>query len=269
MAGVGLITSVLAPAVVLLTADAALWRRVTLPAAVTLGGFVVLHAAITIAMTLRPPMLVMALAKPVLLAGAVLFWLPMLGPGHRRLSGPGRSLYLFLAPPSLDLAAVYVVGSGDPRGGLAMIVAMLPIGVTAIVVTWQWIAGEERDALASEAAPAAHAARAAWPIPTIAHAAPTAPLMPAIPPMPASRAEPSAGHRAASPHPVRHRGVGRDGLRICLAVLWLSAAALQAHPFMFTAGFAHQVLLPVTVGQPRLIAAAGRMAAGSSPATRR
>jgi hypothetical protein len=51
----------------------------------------------------------------------------------------------------------------------------------------------------------------------------------------------------------RHRYLSRRGLQVALGVLWLLDAALQAQPFMFTNGFATQVIAPTGQGQPRLV----------------
>jgi cytochrome c oxidase assembly factor CtaG len=77
-----------------------------------------------------------------LLIVSLWFWLPVIGP--RPLTEAAQCVYLFLAMPTMDLAGVYVVLHGDAGGGLAMIVAMLPVGVVAVVRTWQWIVREER-----------------------------------------------------------------------------------------------------------------------------
>ncbi|POX59068.1 hypothetical protein C3492_34380 [Streptomyces sp. Ru62] len=91
--------------------------------------------------------------EPVLLATAVLFWLPAVARTRHRLDDPGRCVYLFLAAPLLDLPAVGMVAAGRTAAGLAMIVGMLPVGVAAAAVTWSWVNREEREALTD---PAAH-----------------------------------------------------------------------------------------------------------------
>jgi cytochrome c oxidase assembly factor CtaG len=153
MAVMGALTSVVAPALVLGTGRVVPswhWDRLALPAAVVLPLFLVLHAGGTILLA------GVAFSAPVelslhvvLLLGAVLFWLPVLGSRHR-LSDPARTAYLFLAAPSLDLGAGWVIAEGDSAGGLAMIVAMLPIGLAAVVCTWRWIVREERLTAARE-----------------------------------------------------------------------------------------------------------------------
>jgi hypothetical protein len=47
----------------------------------------------------------------------------------------------------------------------------------------------------------------------------------------------------------------RRGLQLALAGLWLLDGVLQFQPFMFTTGFAHQVLAPAAQGNPAFIAA--------------
>lgn len=145
MAAMGALTSLVAPAILLASRGLALWRKVPAPPALILPGFVLLHGAVTVAPELwLLPSLVDGLLHVVLLAGAVVFWLPIVGP--RSAGAAARSVYLFLAGPSLDLAAVYLIIRGNEPGGLAMIVAMLPIGLAAVAVTWRWIAEEERHA---------------------------------------------------------------------------------------------------------------------------
>jgi cytochrome c oxidase assembly factor CtaG len=148
MATMGLLVSVVAPALTIGLCRFPALDRLALPGVVVLPGFTLLHGAITI-MGDSPG----AMAGPLtgtaghvaLLLGAVLFWAPVLGT-RRRLPDAGRAVYLFLAGPLLDLAGVWLVAQGDAAGGLAMIVGMLPIGVAAIVVTWRWISREERQA---------------------------------------------------------------------------------------------------------------------------
>lgn len=147
MTGMGLLTSVAAPALVLFFRDTRPLRNLAPPAWAALPGFVVLHGTLIVIMQVREPAPAAHLGlDSLLLAGAVLFWLPVLG--RRRLDEAGRCVYLFLGAPALDLAGVIVVARGDSAGGLAMIVAMLPIGLTAVVLTWRWVRADE--ALAAE-----------------------------------------------------------------------------------------------------------------------
>lgn len=142
MAAMGLLTSVVAPLVVLASWDRVAWDRLALPAIVALPGFAVLHGTVLLTPAHGAGPLVGVTAHALVLLGAVVFWLPVLG-ARRRLPDPGRSAYLFLAGPVLDLPAVWLIAMGDSAGGLAMIVAMMPIGLAAIAVTWRWITREE------------------------------------------------------------------------------------------------------------------------------
>jgi hypothetical protein len=47
--------------------------------------------------------------------------------------------------------------------------------------------------------------------------------------------------------------ISRRDLQVALGVLWLVDAALQAQPFMFTRGFATQVIAPAGLGQPGFV----------------
>jgi hypothetical protein len=51
----------------------------------------------------------------------------------------------------------------------------------------------------------------------------------------------------------RHRRLTRRDLQVALGALWLLDAALQAQPFMFTRGFALQVIAPTGQGQPGVV----------------
>jgi hypothetical protein len=51
----------------------------------------------------------------------------------------------------------------------------------------------------------------------------------------------------------RHHAFTRRGLQIALGLLWLLDGVLQAQPFMFTRGFADQILAPVGQGQPGVV----------------
>ena len=59
-------------------------------------------------------------------------------------------------------------------------------------------------------------------------------------------------------HPVaallaRRRHITRRDLQVALGMLWLLDGALQAQPFMYTSGFATQVIAPVGQGQPGFV----------------
>jgi cytochrome c oxidase assembly factor CtaG len=151
MAMMGLLIAVIAPVLLLVLGRIApRLDRATVPATVALPGFVTLHAGITVYTELNPvPPLLDAAMHLGLLIGATLFWAPVLGV-RRRLPDAGRMLYLFIAIPLLDLAGVWVVAIGDNAGGLSMITGMLPMGVAAVAITWNWISREERRAVLAE-----------------------------------------------------------------------------------------------------------------------
>ncbi len=140
-AATGLLTSVIAP-VLLLISRTSRWDRIAIPGGLAFPVFLVLHGLIAYLLTLRPTVPVWLALHVVLLAGALLFWLPIFG-HTRRLSDPLRVLYLFLSMPPLDLTGVLVIVLGDHAGGLAMIVAMLPAALITLVVTWRWVANED------------------------------------------------------------------------------------------------------------------------------
>jgi cytochrome c oxidase assembly factor CtaG len=150
MAGMGLMTSLLAPAIVLGTRTRYRWSALSWPAPAPLVAFVILHGAVTLGMDSLPAgAAISLLVHCVLLLGAFAFWLPVLG-GPHRLDPGGRAVYLFLGAPSLDLAGVFLVARGDSIGGLAMIVAMFPIGLAAVWLAWRWIRDEELAARRTE-----------------------------------------------------------------------------------------------------------------------
>jgi hypothetical protein len=61
--------------------------------------------------------------------------------------------------------------------------------------------------------------------------------------------------RSAAPAISRGRRITRRHLQIALGLLWLLDGVLQAQSFMFTRGFALQVLAPVGEGQPGFVSA--------------
>ncbi len=150
----GLITSVLAPLLVLaghrlrptVTARVPPSRPRPWRAAGILVVFAVVHAVTVLAVGPGTDPGVGLALHAVVLAGAVVLWLPVLGRGSTRLPEAGRSIYLFLACPVLDTAALALVVRGDEPAGIAMIVGMLPMGLVAIVLTLRWVAAEERVA---------------------------------------------------------------------------------------------------------------------------
>lgn len=144
MVEMGAFTSVVAPLVVLALRRRITWGPLSWPAYAALPAFVLVHGAITLGMhAAEPPPLLHLLLHAILLLGGVIFWLPVLA-GRHRLDPAGRVVYLFVGAPALDLAGVIVVATGDPAGGLAMIVAMLPIGLVAMTIAWRWAVDDER-----------------------------------------------------------------------------------------------------------------------------
>jgi len=83
------------------------------------------------------------------LAVGVWFWVPVLGSG---LGDPARSLYLFLAAPAVDLVGAALMARGAEAAGVAMLAGTLPIVVAAVIVTWHWLAREQREAASLERA---------------------------------------------------------------------------------------------------------------------
>ncbi|MEU2223468.1 hypothetical protein [Streptomyces sp. NPDC018347] len=150
MAWPAVLVSVVVPAVVRLLRRSPLWERVSVPAAVALPVTVLVHAWTVLGRLPDPqPPGGPWVTEPALLAAAVLFWVPVAARTRHRLDGPGRCLYLFLAAPLLDLPAVGAVAAGHTAAGLAMVVGMLPVGVTAAASTWSWVNREEREAAAA------------------------------------------------------------------------------------------------------------------------
>lgn len=98
------------------------------------------------------PLLEQSQGRPVLhatehlvfLVAGVWFWLPVLGSS---LGDPGRSLYLFLAAPAVDLVGIALMVRGEGAAGVAMLAGTLPIVLAAIVVTWSWLVREHRAAI--------------------------------------------------------------------------------------------------------------------------
>ena len=89
-----------------------------------------------------------------LLAVSMLFWLPVLGanPLPHRLEGGARSAYLFGAVGAGDLAGAIFIGQGNQEAGAVMLAGMLPLALAAVLVTWRWLAQEERRAVRLEGA---------------------------------------------------------------------------------------------------------------------
>jgi hypothetical protein len=141
----GGVTSVLAPFVVVVTRRWIPYDRLRVPVGAIAVSFIVLHGAITLSLLARPQPWLWVLLHLCLLAGAVIYWAPVLRVG-RRLSGLAPFLYLFFTSPFLDFAGLGIMALGDPRGGVAMIAAMLPVNAMSLIVLWQWMVTEDRMA---------------------------------------------------------------------------------------------------------------------------
>lgn len=149
MAATGLLTSAVAPLLVIALRDRAGLGVLDHRAVIALPLFVLLHAFLVLAVEdVMLPIEIQLIGAVALLVAAMVFWSPVLGRAYR-LADDAASVYLFLALPALDLPAVIVIARGSATGGLAMIVAMMPIGIVAVVRTWRWIAAEERAACAA------------------------------------------------------------------------------------------------------------------------
>ncbi|MEV0688897.1 hypothetical protein [Streptomyces sp. NPDC050388] len=152
MAWSGLVLAAVVPGAVWFARRAPLWERISVPPGLALPLLVLLHAwAMLGDLVGLMPAAGPLVTEPVLLAGAVLFWVPVVARTRHRLSDPGRCLYLFLAAPLLDLPALGVIAAGHSTEGIAMIVGMLPLAVAAAGVTWSWAKREERLASATDA----------------------------------------------------------------------------------------------------------------------
>lgn len=154
MAWSGFALAAVVPGALWLARRSPLWERVSLPPGVGMPLLVLLHAWAVLGglVGLAPPAGPFV-TEPVLLAGAVLFWVPVVARTRHRLSAPGRCLYLFLTAPLLDLPVLGTIAAGHAAEGIAMIVAMLPLSVTAAVLTWTWVTREERLAGAADGRP--------------------------------------------------------------------------------------------------------------------
>ncbi|WP_244501130.1 hypothetical protein [Streptomyces sp. TP-A0874] len=145
MAWWGFVVAAVVPGLLWLGRRNPLWERVSVPPGLSLPLFVLLHGWVMLGdqMGLAP-----AggghVAEPLLVVGAVLFWVPVVNRTRHRLGDPGRCLYLFGAGPLLDLPALGVIAAGHSAEGIAMIVGMLPLGFAAAYITWSWVHREER-----------------------------------------------------------------------------------------------------------------------------
>lgn len=247
MCGFGATTALMAPGLLLAIRDRLVRYEPKLHPLATMVGFLLLHASVTITMSRMGdhPMSMVGLWL-VLLAGGVVFWLPVFG-RRNCLAGSGRCAYLFIAAPSLDLAAVYPISTGHELQGLAMIVGMLPIGGTAMALTWQLAIQEERAAQRAESLER-HLGH--MPSQLI-----TAEMISGIG---------DSTHRAPTRHCVvdlagRREPGSRRLLRVGLGALWVLDGILQSRPSLFS-DFVAYVIRPNWSGQPRWLTPLGSAA---------
>src|SRR5580658_9926501 len=83
------------------------------------------------------------------------------------------------------------------------------------------------------------------------------PFPDAEPGLPPGYTDPSRAVRRAGTAPL----MSRRRLQIALGLLWLLDGVLQLQPYMFTLGFAHNVIAPAAVGQPLVVGGAVRWSA--------
>lgn len=87
------------------------------------------------------------------LAAALAFWSVALAaePVPRRLPGLSRAAFVFGAMPVSDGAAAYLIAVGHPLAGVAMVAAMMPLGLAALTIAWRAMLDEERRSTLAEA----------------------------------------------------------------------------------------------------------------------
>ena len=88
-----------------------------------------------------------------LLGSAVVFFLPILGrqPVPRRLPSTRAVLQMIAAISLVDLVTVPYLATGRGGAAAAMLAAMSPLGIVALLVAWHGLAQEERRMLRREA----------------------------------------------------------------------------------------------------------------------
>jgi cytochrome c oxidase assembly factor CtaG len=88
-----------------------------------------------------------------LLGSAVVFFLPLLGrqPVPRRVSGGHAALLVLAAISLIDLVTVPYLATGRGEAAAAMLGAMSPLGVLAVVLAWRGLLHEERRMAQAEA----------------------------------------------------------------------------------------------------------------------
>lgn len=139
----GLVPSVIAPLLLLAVRGRLHVAPRRWPVGVVAAAFVLLHTGVTLSLLRPMSPVTWAGLHVLLLLGAVAYWLPVLS-RPPRLVGVGPFVYLALSSPFLDFAGVAVVVLGSPAGGVAMILAMLPINTAAVVCLWRSMVNEER-----------------------------------------------------------------------------------------------------------------------------
>jgi cytochrome c oxidase assembly factor CtaG len=124
----------------LLTAPAVAW-------ALFVGTQLAFHLTGLYDSTLDDP-LIDGIGHSVYAVTALLFWEVAIGsaPLPRRLTGLGPALYLLLAMPAVDLSAAWLMASGEPGAGVAMVAGMMPLGLAAALSAWRFAREEEARA---------------------------------------------------------------------------------------------------------------------------
>jgi cytochrome c oxidase assembly factor CtaG len=79
---------------------------------------------------------------------ALLFWEVAIGsaPLPHRLTGLAPALYLMVAMPAIDLSGAWLMVTGEPLAGAAMVAGMAPIGLAAAISAWRYARAEEAQA---------------------------------------------------------------------------------------------------------------------------
>lgn len=147
-----LLVAVLAPAVVLVspvrvTVESRAGRIVTSPLT-TWVLFVGTQVTFHLAGLYKSAPGVDAVSHGIYLVTALLFWESAIGSTvqPRRLHGLGPAIYLIVAMPAVDLSAAWLMASGEPAAGAAMVAGMMPIGLAAAISAWRFAHQEEARA---------------------------------------------------------------------------------------------------------------------------
>jgi hypothetical protein len=147
----GLAMAVIAPLLALYFAGriTGIVRTLARVPALVLAALVLDHGALMAAMSgTWSPAWLTGLLRVLLVVLAVAFWLPVVDRANG-LGDAARTVYLFLSGPLLDLPALYLIASGRPAAGIAMVVTMLPIPLAAVAAMYSWMRREERAAAAA------------------------------------------------------------------------------------------------------------------------